>query len=339
MKAVLVLLMLVPQFLWAQLMPLDDSDLSSMTGQAFINLDRSSSGGLDFTKISLGLDIKTSVNADLAEFGRYPRSGEAQPSDIRISDFALGKIDSAGRIVPFEIRDPFIELAFEESGGRENLIGVRLGFGGAKGALSGNIESLTGNINVAIRDTAAGLAAADSLLADISAVLLANSPIETDAQLVNSSGALDPIRATMVGIPNGEKFNIIPDSYGDRIALNLASVIPGLDCIDGSFFGGCYHAQITSQNCEALGIATCFQLADYNTLEVGNKTGENSFDFAEGLFLSFQTKTVTWRDGSTSTPAASGAFLSVPNGGLEVTLEQAFLGTDRVRTKYVDPYF
>lgn len=322
----------------AELIPLGEDELSEMTGQAFINIDRSSSSGFDFTKVSLGLDVKTSLNADLAEFGRYNRPGETNPSDIRISDFALGQIDNNGNIIPFEVRDPFIELAFDNQGGRENLVGVRLGFGGARGALSGNIESLTGNINVQIRDTAAGLSSANTFLGDLSAFLLANSPIETDAVLVNENGAPDAIRATRVGIANGERFNIIPTSGGDRFALRLATVVPGLNCVDGNFFI-CRHAQITSSNCEALGIATCFDLSNYNTLDVGRRTGPNAFDFAEGLFLSFQTQDVTWRDGTTTTAASSGAFLSVPNGGLQVTLQQAFEGTERARTKYVDPYY
>lgn len=337
---ILLLFLLPVQFSYAQLIPIDEAELSGMTGQAFINIDRSSSNSIDFTKLSFGLDIKTSLNSDLLELGRYERSGEvAGSSDIRISDFALGKIDSNGNIIPFEIKDPFIELAFEDNAGKQDLVGVRLGFGGAKGALSGNIESLTGSVNVAIRDTASGLAAADTLLGDLSAALLASSPIETEAVLVNGSGNLDPIRATKVGIPNGNKFNIYASSLGDRLALNIASVIPGLDCIDGSFFGGCKHGQITSNDCNALGIATCFDLANYNTLDVGEKQSDGSFDFANGLFLSFQTKPVTWQDGSTSTGTVSGAFLNVPNGGLEVTLEQAFTGTERVRTRYVDPYF
>lgn len=337
---ILLILMLPLQVCFAQLVSIDEAQLSEMTGQAFINIDQTSSNSIDFTKFTFGLDIKTSLNSDLLELGRYERSGEAVgSSDIRISDFALGKIDSNGNIVPFEIKDPFVELAFEDNAGKQNLVGVRLGFGGAKGALSGNIESLTGSVNVSIRDTASGLAAAGTLLGDLSAALLASSPIEAEAVLVNGSGSLDPIRATKIGITNGEKFNIYADDYFDRIALNLASVIPGLDCIDGSLFGGCRHGQITSNNCGALGIPTCFDLANYNTLDVGEKQSDGSFDFANGLFLSFQTKPVTWNDGSVSTNTVSGAFLNVPNGGLEVTLEQAFTGTDRVRTRYIDPYF
>ena len=142
--------------MWAYQAGGEEHELSQTTGQAFINVDRlqtarnSSNELIDTTKITLGLDIKTSVNADLLDLGNYERNGSAG-SDIRINDFALGRIDSDGKIVPFEISDPFIELAFDtDATGKENLIGLRLGFGGAKGALSGNIESLTGKINIDI---------------------------------------------------------------------------------------------------------------------------------------------------------------------------------------------
>jgi hypothetical protein len=326
----------------AQLVPIDERELSNMTGQAFINLDHTSSGGLDFTKVTLGLDVKTSLNADLLELGRYSRLGETDPSDIRIKDFALGGIDSNGDFLPFEIKDPFIELAFENNAGKQDLVGVRLGFGGARGALSGTIESLTGNVNVDIKDTAAGLSASDNFLGEVAAVLLANSPISTKAQLVNSSGDNDRIRASLIGIPNGDRFNIYAgtgffDGF-ERVALSLIDVLPQTTCVRYSW-GACSQLALIAQDCAALGIGVCFDLKKYNTLDVGKKQSDGTFDFAEGLFLGFQTKPITWKDGSTTTPTESGAFLNVPNGGLEVTLEQAFKGTDRIRTKYVDPYY
>lgn len=322
-----------------QLIPINEDELSNTTGQAFISLDHSSSGGLDFTKVSLGLDIKTSLNSDVLDVGNYSRNGQAG-SDILIDDFALGKIENNGSITPFEIRDPFIELAFEDNGGKQDLVGVRLGFGGAKGALSGTIQSLTGNVNINIRDTAAGLSNADNGLADLTAALLGNSPIEAEAVLVNSNGTPNNIRATEVGIRNGETFDIVPTSGGDRFVLEIAAGlgIGGLNCVDSGFLS-CRKAEITANNCLAAGIDVCFDINTYKSLDVGKKLSNGSFDFAEGLFLGFQTKPIVWQDGSTSTRAEPGAFLSVPNGGLEVTLSQALLGTSRVRTRYVDPYF
>ena len=329
-----LLLIFIPGLLQAQLIPIEEGELSEMTGQAFMNIDRSAANGLDFTKLTLGLDVKTSLNSDLLELGNYTRDG-TPGSDIKINDFALGSIDSDGKIVPFEIKDPFIELAFEDNAGKQDLVGVRLGFGGAKGVLSGSIQSLTGNINIDIRDTADGLSNADNGLADLTAALLGNSPIEANAVLVNSDGTPNNIRATEIGIKNGETFDIVPTSGGDKFVLWAAA---GLNCVDNGFFS-CGKAEITAGGCEAAGIDVCFDLNTYNSLDVGKKQNDGSFDFSEGLFLGFQTKQITWVDGSTSTKATAGAFLNVPNGGLEVTLEQALLGTKRVRTRYADPYF
>lgn len=324
----------------ADLTPLNDSELSAATGQAFLQLDRSNnSEGLDFTKVTFGLDVETSLNADLVELGNYTRNGSSG-ADVRIRDFALGSINGDGSINPFRIVDPFIELAFDEDNGKQNVVGVRVGFGGAAGQLSGTIESLTGNINVEIRDTAAGLANADNGLADLTAALLGSSPIETNAVLVDSSGARNNIRATQVGIPNGDTFDIVPDSGLDRFTLSIAAGlgIGGLNCVESGFFS-CSRAQIVASGCEAAGIDVCFDLNTYNTLDVGVPQGNGNFGLASGLFVSFQSQSVRWVDDGKTTNTVSGAFINVPNGGLQVNLTQALLGTDRVRTKMLDPYY
>lgn len=323
----------------AQLVPINESEMSETIGQAFINIDRSALNNLDYTKITLGLEVKTLLNSDLLELGNYERNGSAG-SDIKINDFALGKINNDGSISPFEIQDPFIELAFEDNNGKQDLVGLRLGFAGAKGVLSGSIQSLTGDINIDIRDTASGLSNADNGLADLTAALLGNSPIEASAVLVNSNGTPNNIRASEVGIKNGETFDIVPTRGVDRFVLSIAAGlnIGGLDCVDSGFLS-CRRAEITAGNCLAAGIDVCFDLNTYNSLDVGKKRNDGTFDFSEGLFVGFQTKPITWKDGNTQTQTTQGVFLNVPNGGLEVTLEQALTGTDRQRTKYIDPYF
>ena len=321
----ILFLMCLTSMAYAQLVPIDEQELSNMTGQAFINVDRletarnSSNQTIDTTKITLGLDIKTSVNADLLDLGNYERDGLAG-SDIRINDFALGKIDSNGAIIPFEISDPFIELAFDtDASGRENLIGLRLGFGGAKGALSGNIESLTGKINIEIFGEAAPIRASTT---GFNRFLLGfagisdTTKLRAGAELVQTDGVANPVRATTVGIPNGDN----------------------LDCESGcGILTGVALNLLGSNNCNVLGIATCFPIDIYRTLEIGNKQSNGSFTQAPGLFLSFLSEKITWEPGTQQ--AETGAFLNVPNGGLEVDFQQAFNGTERVRTKYVDAYY
>ena len=310
---------------YAQLIPITENELSDMSGQAFINVDRlqtaknSSNQTIDTTKITLGLDIKTSVNADLLDLGNYERNGSAG-SDIRINDFALGRIDSDGKIVPFEISDPFIELAFDtDATGKENLIGLRLGFGGAKGALSGNIESLTGKINIDIFGKAAPVRASTSgfnrFLLSVAGIS-DNTILRAGAELVQTNGVANPVRSTTVGIPNGDNLN----------------------CEAGcGLLSGAALAILGSNNCNVLGIDTCFPIDIYRTLEVGDKQANGSFNKAPGLFLSFLSEKITWEPGTQQ--AETGAFLNVPNGGLEVDFEQAFNGIERARTKYVDPYY
>lgn len=317
-KILFVVLLLVP-FSYAQLVPITENELSDTTGQAFINLDRTTSGGLDFTKVTLGLDVKTSLNADLLELGKYERTGEAAgSSDIRISDFALGHIDSNGNIIPFEIEDPFIELAFEDVNGKQNLAGVRLGFGGALGKLSGNIEYLTGNIDIGIRGRGEPIIDKANWWQRIALGVAGvgdNSILTAEAELVNAvTGSADPIRAQSVGMIDGQNLSCVQNC--------------------GAFSGLLDLAFASSNNCGVLGIDTCFPLSNFKSLDIGSN-GVKS----EGLFLSFQTKDIAWIDGNNSTVATQGAFINIPNGGITVDFDQAFNGIPRNRTKYVDPYF
>ena len=95
-------------------------------------------------------------------------SEEAGSSDLLIHNYSLGYIyDDAyfarnpkaprqfkddgsaytnGEIVPFKMTDPFIEFAYDESG--KEMVGTRIGFGQALGVISGEIEYLTGSVNV-----------------------------------------------------------------------------------------------------------------------------------------------------------------------------------------------
>ena len=315
-----ILLFCLSSLSQAQLVPIDEQELSDMTGQAFFNIDRSSDidQNLDFTKLTFGLDVKTLLTSDLLELGNYTRDGVAG-SDIKINDFALGMIGDNGEIIPFEITDPFIELAFEDVNGVQNLAGVRLGFGGANGKLTGDIESLTGNINVnivgtaePIRDSTTGF---NRFLLGVAGVS-DSTTLSATAELVDgSSGEANPVRAESVGLVNGV----------------------ALDCDDGCGLGGLSGALLSlfqSNGCDIIGIATCFPLSSYKSLDIGSP-GED----AEGLFLSFQTQAMTWYDNGQGTETVKGAFFNIPNGGITVDFEEAFDGTARVRTKYIDPYF
>lgn len=307
----------------AGLKAMDDDELSSHVGQAFIQFDRTENvNGYDFTKISFGLDVETSLNADLVELGNYRRDG-ADGADIRIRDFALGSVNDNGTINPFKIQDPFLEVAFDRSGGAQNVVGVRFGFGGAEGQLSGAIDSLTGNIEVVVEGTAAPIRreAGKGFFGPGRVALLTlagvsdSTRLRSDAQLVDAAGNPNQVRSNLVGIPNGGE----------------------LGCVTGCNLGGLSDFLLGlfgSNGCSVLGIGTCFPLSSFRTLDIGSPGS-----LAQGMFLSFQTEAITWRDGNVNTPTVSGAFINIPNGGITVDFEQSFGGIERVRTKLLDPYF
>lgn len=315
-SVVLFFCLLYASVSYADLTPLSDDQLSQSTGQAFLQIDRTSQGSNDFTRFTFGMDVETSLNADLVELGNYVRDGNAG-ADIRINDFALGSVNSDGSLNPFSIKDPFFELAFEDVNGKEELVGVRLGFGEALGKLSGNIESLSGNIDVKVAGRAAPIIAQANFLQRIAlgfAGVNDNTMLSADAQLVDSSGNPNGVRARSVGIPNGNTLNC-----GTNNCSGWTGALLGL---------------FSSNNCAVLGIATCFSLGNFRTLDIGQPGNP-----ASGLFLSFQTKSVTWYDNGGATTATKGAFMNIPNGGITVDFEQSLNGIERIRTKMVDPYY
>jgi hypothetical protein len=315
----------------ARMEPMADSELSEVTGQAFINLTTDSNAGIDYTRINLGMKVETQLNMKKLQLGLYPRAGEAANSaDILIDNFALGTVDDVtGTVSPFMINDPFVEMAY--SG--DKIVGMRVGFGEAKGMLSGDIQSLTGSVPVHIKGRAAPIYdAADGgtqFLLFLAGVYR-SSIMEADAELVNGSGNLDPVRATMSGMQNGSR----------------------LSCASGCL-GGLTNALLslfTSQGCSVTGVNTCFPLTNFKSLPIGNAAIADTASTqaiegaAKGFFISMQTQALAWKDldsGSFKDALAAGAYLNIPKmkdaGGnlvapITVDFEQAFSGIDRVDT-------
>lgn len=291
---------------FSEMLSLTEDEMSESIGQAFVKLDQYEQEGLKFSRLNFGLDVKVQLNADALVLGEYPRLGESQSADIHFENFALGHIED-GQIKPFEMQDPFIEWAYDDSSGRNQLTGLRLGFGDAKGKMSFDIKSLTGNIDVLLK----GDYDADTWLGTFTV------DATSRANLVDANGNPDPIRATKVGVPNGASF--------DAVAFGFIPISLPVD------------------NCRVTGFGVndnvCFSLSNYKSLDIGEKTGEGEFDFASGLFLSFQSRDMRWghvTKGEASVQTYKGAFFNIPNGSLTLTPEQTLNGIPRAQTEFID---
>ncbi len=312
----------------AELVALSDEKLSEVTGQAFMNMTTDSHNGLTFTRLNLGVDIETQMNIKKLELGNYTRAGEAAgTADISINNFALGSVnDATGQVNPFSIKNPYLEIAYSGT----KVVGVRMGFGEAKGHLSGDINRITGNVPVDIYGQGSYLASQISCAwydivchgaKGIVGGAYANSDFAAQAQLVtNPGGDPDPVRAQFIGMVDGQKLSIPSGSGFDNFLLGLFS----------------------SNNCALLGTTTCFSLANYGSFPVGqfNAATQQFTDSAKGVFLSMQTQNVQWRDqqdASKFVEALAGAFMNLPrnadgSAAIRTSFQEAFEGIPRVDT-------
>lgn len=287
----------------AALKPLNDEELSAVSGQALISLDALTYGGFQYTRINFGAEIDVLLNMDELRLGEFDRTGvpglaSNQPADILINNFALGRVrnsnTSSASIEPFKIQDPYLEFAFKvnDQGVRE-VAGVRLGFGKSMGYLSGDILSLTGNMQGKIYGPASlgkdyymeqnGLSNLGCLV-DINCIALSlagDTEVYATVELLQQGTGyktLDGVpinRATHIGVPAGDSLQT------DATGL-IAALIPTLT---------------KSSNCEALGLITCFPLTNYKSIHVGDLT-KATIDQggAQGIFFSIQNQNVPWQD-------------------------------------------
>ncbi|PAU64988.1 hypothetical protein BZL41_08040 [Pseudomonas sp. PIC25] len=341
---------LISCFAQAELKPMADSELAEVTGQAMITLDGLTYGGFEYTRVNIGADIDLLTNIDELRLGNYSRSGantvSSQPADIWIDNFALGRIDNANSsdatIVPFQIRDPYVEFAFKVNAqGVREVAGIRLGFGRARGDLSGDIRSLTGVMQGLVTGSAStareyymqqnGLNSLTCAF-DFNCLALSlagDTEIYSEVQLVKSGTGETTIngqpinRATDIGVAKG-------DSFQTDNAL-LKGILPLIAANNG--------------DCKASGLPACFALLNYKSIFVGDRTQTDlNLGGAQGIFFSLQNQNVPWQDLAAANArfveTQSGAFANFAKTGeganaiypFIVSLYEALNGTARVPT-------
>ena len=291
-------------------------------------------GDYEFTKVNFGADIETLLNIDELRIGEFDRNyddGDVGASayyenpdfdsgdpgsvrylpvrddngdviiadaDIIIKNFGLGRVDrfrsDNPEIVPFNIRDPFIEIAYKVNGnGVKEIAGFRLGFGGVKGDLSGDLLTLTGNIEGEITGVA-GTA--------YEALDCANG--FGDHFIECSAAGLDPgleLRGPVSIIDPETGLNNRNGTYLKRASwlgvaenTSLTSDDDALDIIPADWL---VEFLAASENCKTFGLDSCFKATQYQSVYIGDVNEEDGFKgLAEGIFISLQAQSVPWEN-------------------------------------------
>lgn len=204
-------------FAVAELEPISDAEMSEVQGQALMTVEDIDGGGThNFTRVTMGMDVKTRLNVDNAIIG-----GDGTGADLDVSDLALGhyvqdntrtQIDgqqySENDVVQFHGAQPYFELAKNGN----DLAGFRMGFGEARGTLSGNFASFSGNLGIKLKK-------ADGTI--------------VDAALFDGAGVATDHRASQIGIPGTD--GTCATAPGQCVALTkIKSMDIGVDNDDGT---------------------------------------------------------------------------------------------------------
>ncbi len=144
----------------AELKPMGDNELSEHVGQAMIAFDTTegaTAADPSTTRFTMGLNTEFQANIDDFEFGNYSTT-DTLTSDINIQQLSFGSISTdatqiqldgssyaVGDIIPFIANDPYFEMT---NNGAGELVGFRIGFNEARGQLSGDFASLSGNVEM-----------------------------------------------------------------------------------------------------------------------------------------------------------------------------------------------
>ena len=271
----------------AELQPITDDELSEYSGQGAVAFDIEEIGSTSYTRVTLGMEADLQMNIDTLEAGRYAKAGETYDADIDITNLSFGSISTDANqlqldgqtyavndIIPFELNDPFFEIARDDN---DELTGFRIGFGEARGQLSGDFNSISGNV---------------------------------EAEVVDFFGT--QYQTTML------------DTNGDQ------------DNSRSSYFGAS-NAQTGGATDCSLGLY-CYNLADYKTLDIGERNATTGqVDYTSDFFISFQKEATDWQTGNGMISTDLGAFINLPTAmQIDLTSGANATGTDRVRSEYID---
>jgi hypothetical protein len=130
---------------------LDDAALSDVWGQALLQLTNTSHDGLDFTRITLGADIRLNANLGQLRLGEYTHPvRNATGADIDIGVLRFGRSDASDAQRTVAITDPYFEFVLRNAGdaATREAVGMRFGFGGIAGDLGVQLNAISGSLRI-----------------------------------------------------------------------------------------------------------------------------------------------------------------------------------------------
>ncbi|MDX1459217.1 MAG: hypothetical protein R3276_16620 [Marinobacter sp.] len=197
----------------AELQPISDREMGEVQGQAMIAVDQLVGANQQFTRVTMGMDVDIQTNVDAVAFGET-----AAGTDLSVDQMSLGHISedetriqldgqtyAVGDIVPFEAANPYFEMA-EVNG---EVVGFRVGFGEARGTLSGDITSFSGNLGLQLEDASgtvstATLYDAGTVATNYQATHVGLADAATDCASGVQCAPLTNLKTMDIGVDNGD---------------------------------------------------------------------------------------------------------------------------------------
>src|SRR5881398_1857205 len=133
----------------AQMKPLSDAELSTVSGQGLFTVSNSSYNGFDFTRIGLDADVTLNARLSNIRLGQYTyaqRNGTGADIDISTLNFGRSDGTAANRLV--QITNPYFEFVYQNDAGsgQRQIVGMRLGFDSIAGDIGTRIAALSGSV-------------------------------------------------------------------------------------------------------------------------------------------------------------------------------------------------
>jgi hypothetical protein len=201
----------------AEPVALDDGQMGGVWGQALLDLTNTNANGLDFSRITLNADISLSANFKELRLGQYAAANNGTGADIDIQALQFGRnplIVPAGgdanldRVV--KITNPYFEFVYNNTDpANRQVVGMRLGFGGASGYLGTQMRSISGSLNAAI----------------VNADGSAGTPLVVNGQRTDAGGVLPTIGQLQLGNVDGPTRDFFIGVQSQAVAYTATSVI------------------------------------------------------------------------------------------------------------------